>query len=76
VTVTLEIDTSHLKVLTTSLHSHLVNQVLQGHQPIKVLELQPINIHEEIRYNESFYWAPGNMRAVHQADVVYLYSYT
>ncbi len=75
VTVTLEVDTSNLKAPTTNLRQHIVNQVLQGHQRIKVLELQPINILKKIWYDESFYWTPGSMQAVHQADIVYQYPY-
>jgi murein DD-endopeptidase MepM/ murein hydrolase activator NlpD len=75
VTVTLEVDTSNLKTLNTNLRQHLVSQVLQGHQRVKVLELQPINIHRNIWYDESFYWTPGNMLAVHQANTVYQYPY-
>ena len=75
VTVTLEVDTSNLKTPTTDSHQHLISQVLQGHQRVKVLELQPINIHQKIWYDESFYWAPGNMLAVHQANIVYQYPY-
>ena len=75
VTVTIEVDTSNLKTPTTNLRQHLISQVLQGHQRVKVLELQPINIHRRIWYDESFYWTPGNMLAVHQADIIYQYPY-
>jgi murein DD-endopeptidase MepM/ murein hydrolase activator NlpD len=49
--------------------------VLQGHQRVKVLELQPINIRRKIWYDESFYWTPGNMLAKHQGNTVYEYPY-
>ena len=75
VTVTLEIDTGNLKTSTKNLRRHIVNQVLQGHQRVKVLDLQPINIHKKIWYDESFYWTPGSMQAEHQADIVYQYPY-
>lgn len=75
VSVTLDVNTSNLKTPTTNQSQHLVNQVLQGHQRVKVLEMYPINIHRKIWYDESFYWAPGNMLAVHQADIVYQYPY-
>jgi murein DD-endopeptidase MepM/ murein hydrolase activator NlpD len=75
VTVTLEVDTSNLKTLATNLRQHRVSQVLQGQQRIKVLELQPINIHRKIWYDESFYWTPGNMLAVHQNNILYQYPY-
>ena len=75
VTVTLKINISNLKAPTTNLPQYIVNQVLQGHQRVKVLELQPINIHKKIEFDESFYWAPGSMQAVHQADIVYQYPY-
>jgi murein DD-endopeptidase MepM/ murein hydrolase activator NlpD len=75
VTVTLEVDTSNLKTPFTNSHRHLVSRVLQGYQRVKVLELQPINIHTKIKYDESFYWSPGNMLAVHKADAVYQYPY-
>jgi murein DD-endopeptidase MepM/ murein hydrolase activator NlpD len=75
VTVTLEIDTSNLKTPANNQRQHLVNQVLQGYQRVKVLELYPINIHRRIWYDESFYWTPGNMQAVHKADTVYQYPY-
>jgi murein DD-endopeptidase MepM/ murein hydrolase activator NlpD len=75
VTVTLEIDTSNLKTPTTHLRKHVVSRVLQGYQRVKVLELQPINIHKKIWYDESFYWTPGSMQAVHQAGIVYHYPY-
>jgi murein DD-endopeptidase MepM/ murein hydrolase activator NlpD len=75
VTVTLEVDTSNLKTPTTNQRQHTVSQVLQGHQRIKVLELQPINVHRKIWYDESFYWTPGNMLAVHQGNITYRYPY-
>lgn len=75
VTVTLEVDTSNLKTSATNQRQHIVSQVLQGHQRIKVLELQPINIHRKIWYDESFYWTPGNMLAVHQGNIIYQYPY-
>jgi murein DD-endopeptidase MepM/ murein hydrolase activator NlpD len=75
VTVTLDVDTSNLKTPTTNQRKHTVSQVLQGHQRVKVLDLQPINIHRRIWYDESFYWTPGNMLAVHQEDTVYQYPY-
>lgn len=75
VTVTLEVKTSNLITSTTSQSTHIVNQVLQGHQRVKVLEFQPINSHRNIWYDESFYWSPGNMLAVHQANTVYQYPY-
>ena len=75
VTVTLEVNTSNLKTPTTNKRKHTLSQVLQGHQRIKVLELQPINIHRNIWYDESFYWSPGNMLAVHQGNTRYQYPY-
>jgi murein DD-endopeptidase MepM/ murein hydrolase activator NlpD len=75
VSVTLEVHTSNLQTSIKNQGQHLVSQVLQGHQRIKVLELYPINIHRKIWYDESFYWTPGNMQAVHQADIVYQYPY-
>ena len=75
VTVTLKIDTSNLKTPTTAKRQYLVNQVLQGHQRVKVLELHPVNRHRRIWYDESFYWTPGNMSAVHQEGTVYQYPY-
>lgn len=75
VTVTLEINTSNLMTLTTRQSKHIVNQVLQGHQRLKVLELQPINRHRNIWYDEAFYWTPGNMLAVHQGNTVYQLPY-
>jgi murein DD-endopeptidase MepM/ murein hydrolase activator NlpD len=75
VTVTLEVDTSNLKTPVKNQNQYIVSQVLRGHQRIKVLELQPISILNEIWYDESFYWAPGNMQAIHQTDVVYQYPY-
>jgi len=75
VTVTLEVDTRNLKMPTTDLHQHIVSQVLQGHQRVKALELQPINIYKKIWYDEAFYWTPGNMLVVHQANTVYQYPY-
>lgn len=74
-TVTLEIDTSNLKTSSSNQRKHIVNQVLQGHQRVKVLDLQAINTNRKIWYDESFYWAPGNMLAVHQVDYVYQYPY-
>jgi murein DD-endopeptidase MepM/ murein hydrolase activator NlpD len=75
VTVTLEVVTSNLKTPTTGQRKHIVSQVLQGHQRVKVLELYPINPQRRIWYDESFYWTPGNMLAVHQADSIYQYPY-
>jgi murein DD-endopeptidase MepM/ murein hydrolase activator NlpD len=75
VTVTLEVDTRNLKTPTINLHQHIVSQVLQGHQRVKVLELHPINIFKQIWYDEAFYWAPGNMLALHQANAIYQYPY-
>jgi murein DD-endopeptidase MepM/ murein hydrolase activator NlpD len=75
VTVTLEVDTSNLKTWTTNQRQHIVTQVLQGHQRVKVLELQPINTKRSIWYDESFYWTPGNMLAQHQGGTVYHYPY-
>lgn len=75
VTVTLEVDTSNLKTSATSQRKHLVNKVLQGHQRVKVLELQPIKMNQGIWYDENFYWTPGNMLAVHQGDAVYQHPY-
>ena len=75
VTVTLEVDTSNLKTSVTNQRQHIVTQVLQGHQRVKVLELHPINTKGKIWYDESFYWAPGNMLALHQGDTVYQYPY-
>jgi hypothetical protein len=39
VTVTLEVDTSNLKTPNPDLRQHLVSQILQGHQRVKVLEI-------------------------------------
>lgn len=75
VTITLEVDTSNLKTLATIQRQHIVSQVLQGYQRVKILELLPINIHRKIWYDESFYWTPGNMLAVHQGDIIYQYPY-
>ncbi|MBL4631249.1 MAG: M23 family metallopeptidase [Paraglaciecola sp.] len=75
VTVTLEVNTGNLKTSTTSQSRHLISRVLQGHQRINVLELQPIKSHRKIWYDESFFWTPGNMLAVHQADFAYQYPY-
>lgn len=75
VTVTLEVNTSNLKTPTTVQRQHIISQVLQGHQRVKVLELNPINSHRRIWYDESFYWTAGNMLAVHQAGTVYQYPY-
>jgi len=75
VTVTLEVDTSNLKTWAKTQRKHIVTQVLQGHQRVKVLELQPINTKRSIWYDESFYWTPGNMLARHQGDTVYQYPY-
>ena len=36
-TVTLEIDTSNLKTSSSNQRKHIVNQVLQGHQRVKVV---------------------------------------
>lgn len=76
VTVTLDISTSNLRSSTSSQGQHIVSQVLQGQQRVKVLDLQPINILRNIWYDESFYWTPGNMLAVHQSNTVYQYPYT
>lgn len=75
VTVTLEVDTSNLRTSASNQHRHNINQVLQGHQRVKVLELQPIDKGRSIWYDESFYWTPGNMLAVHQAENGYHYPY-
>ena len=75
VTVTLEVNTSNLKTSTKNQRQHIVSQVLQGHQRVKVLELYPINSHRRIWYDESFYWTPGNMLAVHKANTLYQYPY-
>lgn len=75
VTVTLDVKTSNLKSPYESQGQYVVNQVLQGHERVNVLELQPINPNRRIWYGESFYWSPGNMQAVHQANVVYQYPY-
>ena len=75
VTVTLDVETSNLKSSTTNRRQHIVNQVLQGHQRVKVLELQPVNKARRIWYDESFYWTPGNMLAVHQAGIIYQHPY-
>jgi murein DD-endopeptidase MepM/ murein hydrolase activator NlpD len=48
---------------------------LQGHQRIKVLELQPIKPHRKIWFDEYFYWTPGNMLAEHKANSLYQYPY-
>ena len=75
VTVTLEVETSNLKTSATNQRQHIVNQVLQGYQRVKVLVLHPIDTKQRIWYDESFYWAPGNMLAQHQKDAVYQYPY-
>lgn len=75
VTITLEVDTYNLKLSTKNQSQHIIHQVLQGHQRVKVLELYPINIYRKIWYDESLYWSPGNMQAVHKADTVYQYPY-
>ena len=75
VTVTLEVNTRNLKTATTNLRQYIFSRVLQGHQRVKVLELQPINIYQKIWYGEAFYWTPGNMLALHQGDIVYQYPY-
>jgi murein DD-endopeptidase MepM/ murein hydrolase activator NlpD len=75
VTVTLEVDTSNLKTLAKNQRQYVVSQVLRGYQRVKVLELNPINIHRRIWHDESFYWTPGNMLAVHQEGTVYQYPY-
>jgi murein DD-endopeptidase MepM/ murein hydrolase activator NlpD len=75
VTVTLEVDTSNLKTATADTRNHIVHQVLQRHQRVKVLELQPINRGCKVWYDESFFWAPGNMLAVHKVDAIYQYPY-
>jgi murein DD-endopeptidase MepM/ murein hydrolase activator NlpD len=75
VTVTLEVETNNLKTPFKKQRRHIINQVLQGHQRIKVLELYPINSHRNIWYDEAFYWSPGNMQATHQADIVYQHPY-
>lgn len=71
VTVTLDVKSSNLKSSNTNQNHYTINQVLQGHQRVKVLELLPINQARDIWYNESFYWTPGNMLALHQADIAY-----
>jgi murein DD-endopeptidase MepM/ murein hydrolase activator NlpD len=75
VTATLEVETSNLKSSDSHQRKYTINRVIQGHQRIKVLELQPINSNRRIWYDESFYWTPGNMLAVHQADTVYQFPY-
>ncbi|MEP1446468.1 MAG: M23 family metallopeptidase [Paraglaciecola sp.] len=75
VTVTLDVKSSNLKSSNARQNHYTVNQVLQGHQRVKVLELQPINQARDTWYDESFFWSPGNMLAVHQADVVYHFPY-
>jgi hypothetical protein len=69
------VNTGNLKTATTNLRQYKVSRVLQGHQRVKVLELQPISIHQKIWYGEAFYWTPGNMLALHQGDIVYQYPY-
>lgn len=68
-------NTGNLKTATTNLRQYKVSRALQGHQRVKVLELQPISIHQKIWYGEAFYWTPGNMLALHQGDIVYQYPY-
>ena len=75
VTVTLDVHTGNLKTSAKNQRQHTINQVLQGHQRVKVLELYPINIHRKIWYDESFYWTPGNMQAVHETDIMYQHPY-
>jgi len=75
VTVTLEVNTRNLKTPTTVQRKHIVSQVIQGHQRVEVLELHPINRNRGIWYDESFYWTPGNMLAVHQTSTVYQHPY-
>lgn len=75
ITATLEVSTGNLKTTKSNQKQHTVTQVLQGKQRIKVLELSPVKSHQKIWYDESFYWSPGNMLAVHQADIVYQYPY-
>lgn len=76
ITVTLEVNTSNLKTIRTNQNQHTITLVLQGLQRVSALELQPILSHRNIWYDESFYWSPGNMLAVHKPDVVYQYPYT
>jgi murein DD-endopeptidase MepM/ murein hydrolase activator NlpD len=76
VTVTLEVNTRNLKSLSTTQRKHVVNQVLQGHERVKVLELFPISQYRKVWYDESFYWTPGNMLAEHQANITYQYPYS
>lgn len=75
ITVTLEVETSNLKTSDSYQRKYIINQVLKGHQRVEVLVLQPIKRHRKIWYDESFYWTPGNMLAVHQADSTYQYPY-
>ncbi|WP_339725389.1 M23 family metallopeptidase [uncultured Paraglaciecola sp.] len=75
VSVTLDVQTSNLKSSNSNQGQYIVNQVLQGHQRIKVLELQPMHQGQKIWYDESFYWTPGNMLAVHHGNIAYQYPY-
>ena len=71
----MDVKTTNLKSLNTNQRQYVINRVLQGHERVNVLELQPINQYRKIWYDESFYWTPGSMRAVHQAKIVYQYPY-
>lgn len=76
ITTTLEVKSSNLSKADSNQTQFTIHQVLEGFERRQVLHLQPIQAKKGIWYDESFYWAPGNMQAKHDVNSVYHYPYS